>query len=381
MRIPFNFPYVPEASFEHLGKVLTSGHLSGSGAYSRLAEGMLANITSEQPHLLTTSCSHALELAVRALEIGPGDEVIIPSFNFTSAANAIVLAGARPVFVDVDSKTQCLDVDRVAHAITPNTKAVIVVHYGGVAYKLRELVEVCKKNNVYLIEDNAHGLGGVYSGQMLGTFGDLSTYSFHETKNIHSGEGGSISFKDLKIKEKLEILREKGTDRSKFSRGLVDKYSWQDAGSSWVQSDILAAFLVSQLEEFKSIQASRHYIWSKYHEGLREWAEENNYSLMDPLQNPGHTAHLFFIIFESARQQADYISYMSKNGVGTPFHYQALHESKAGLRFGRSSGGFENTQRAASRLVRLPLWPGMTDNQVMNVIELTKNFSKNEPHS
>jgi dTDP-4-amino-4,6-dideoxygalactose transaminase len=179
------------------------------------------------------------------------------------------------------------------------------------------------------------------------------------------------------MREKLEILREKGTDRSKFSRGLVDKYSWQDAGSSWIQSDILAAFLVSQLEYFDTIQSRRHSIWSNYHEGLMGWALANNFKIMDPQRNPGHTAHLFSIIFESARQQTDFISYMSSNGVGTPFHYQALHESNAGLRFGRASGSFDNTQRAASRLVRLPLWPDMSESQVNKVIELTKKFSSN----
>lgn len=377
MNIPFNFPYVPESTMGHLREVLSSGHLSGAGSYSKNAEGLLSEITSGQPHLLTPSCSHALELAVRALEIGPGDEVVIPSFNFTSAANAIVLAGARPVFVDIEPTTQCLDVDLVINALSANTKAVIVVHYGGVGYKLNELVDICKKYNLYLIEDNAHGLGGVFDARKLGTFGDLATYSFHETKNIHSGEGGSISFKNPQMREKLEILREKGTDRSKFSRGLVDKYSWQDAGSSWIQSDILAAFLVSQLENFDAIQARRHEIWSSYHEGLMDWALASDYELMDPKRNPGHTAHLFSIIFESARQQTDFISYMSSNGVGTPFHYQALHESNAGLRFGRASGRFDNTHRAASRLVRLPLWPDMNESQVKKVIELTKKFSAN----
>jgi dTDP-4-amino-4,6-dideoxygalactose transaminase len=354
--------------------VLSSGHLSGAGEYSKLAESMLSELTSGQPHLLTPSCSHALELSIRALDIGPGDEVIIPSFNFTSAANAIVLAGAKPVFVDTESKTHCLDVDLVAAAITPNTKAVIVVHYGGVGFKLHELVELCKKHNLYLIEDNAHGLGGVYDGKKLGTFGDLATYSFHETKNIHSGEGGSISFKDPKIRDKLEILRQKGTDRSRFSRGLVDKYTWQDAGSSWIQSDILAAFLVSQLESFESIQEIRHSIWSKYHQGLEDWAKENKFALLDPIANSGHTAHLFSIVFEEAIQQTEFISYMAENGVSTPFHYQALHESHAGLIYGRSIGDFENTKRAASRLVRLPLWPGMSEPQIAKVIELTIRF-------
>ena len=377
MRIPFNFPYVTESSGHHLNQVLLSGHLSGSGPYSKRAETLLATITGGQPHLLTPSCSHALELAIRALEIGPGDEVILPSFNFTSAANAIVLAGARPIFIDVDPNTQSLDVDELYKAITPRTKAVIVVHYGGVGYKLHELVELCKHNNIFLIEDNAHGLGGVYEGQKLGTFGDLATYSFHETKNIHSGEGGSISFKDSKIREKLEILREKGTDRSKFSRGLVDKYSWQDAGSSWIQSDILAAFLVSQLENYDLIQALRHSIWSRYHEGIREWANSNNFKIMDPIENPGHTAHLFWIIFESSQQQTEFIEHMASNGVVTPFHYQALHESQAGLRFGRSIGELRNTKLAASNLVRLPLWPSLNEAQVDEVISQTTRFRGN----
>lgn len=377
MRIPFNFPYVAESSLEHFQKVLSSGHLSGAGEYSKLAELKLSEITSGQPHLLTPSCSHSLELAIRALEIGQGDEVIIPSFNFTSAANAIVLAGARPVFVDIDSKTQCLEVDLVISAITPSTRAVIVVHYGGVGYRLGELVELCKKRDLYLIEDNAHGLGGEYRGQKLGTFGDLATYSFHETKNIHSGEGGSISFKDPKIKERIEILREKGTDRSRFFRGLVDKYSWQEAGSSWIQSDILAAFLVSQLEKFDLIQQLRHSIWSRYYEGLSGWALENKFSLLDPFEHPGHTAHLFSIIFEADNQLAEFISHMANQGVSTPFHYQALHESQAGLLFGRSQGRLDNTKRAASRLVRLPLWPGMTEAQILYVIESATRFKNN----
>jgi dTDP-4-amino-4,6-dideoxygalactose transaminase len=236
---------------------------------------------------------------------------------------------------------------------------------------------MCESHNLFLIEDNAHGLGGVYDGQKLGTFGDLATYSFHETKNVHSGEGGSISYRDPKIREKLEILRQKGTDRSKFSRGLVDKYTWQDAGSSWIQSDILAAFLVSQLESFDSIQQFRHSIWSNYHEGLSDWAEANNFALLDPIAHPGHTAHLFSIVFEDAPQQASFISYMAERGISTPFHYQALHESQAGLIFGRSIGGLENTKRAASRLVRLPLWPGMSEPQIAEVVELTTRFNNN----
>jgi dTDP-4-amino-4,6-dideoxygalactose transaminase len=324
--------------------------------------------------LLTTSCTHALELSARLLDAAPGEEVIVPAYAFVSTAAAFVLAGLRPVFVDVDPDTLGLDPEAVDAAVTSRTRAICTIHYAGVGSHPDRLTSIAQKHGLTLIEDNAHGLGGAWAGQTLGAFGAMSALSFHETKNITCGEGGAIVVNDSDFIERAEILREKGTDRARFFRGQVDKYTWVDVGSSWVMSDLLAAVLVGQLKRFDEIQVKRHAVWGRYANELRSWAATHDVRLPEIPKEAQHTAHLFHMRFADLETRTRFIEHMADGGVSAVFHYQPLHLSEVGQRYGGRPGQHPVTEDAGDTLVRLPLFESLSADQVDRVLERVTSF-------
>ncbi len=373
--LPFNRPTLTGREIELLQQVLVDGHWSGNGPMTRQAEAMLSGLCGGNAALLTTSCTHALELAARLACIIPGDEVIVPAFTFMSTASAFALAGARPVFVDVLPDTLNLDPDAVAAVINERTAAIVTVHYAGIADGLERLVDIAKDADVALVEDNAHGLGGFYDGKLLGTFGDMSTCSFHETKNISCGEAGALIINDSRLVLRAEMLREKGTDRAQFMRGQVDKYTWRDVGSSWVPSDLLAAVLVAQLEKFNEIQAARMTTWNTYHEALADWA--NNIGAQQPHvpAKAQHTAHMYYLHMVDLDQRQRFITHMREHGIVCVFHYQALNASPQGQRFGGRIGKCPVAESASDTLVRLPLFNDMSDAERSHIIDTCLLFA------
>ena len=373
-RIPFNVPFVPSGAAEAVVASLNSKKLAGDGPETTAATSLLSSMFDNAGILLTPSCTHALELAVRLINVGPGDEIIVPSYTFTSTANAIVLAGATPVFVDIEPQTQNLDLEQVRMALTERTKAIFCINYAGVSPLLPELKNLCEQNGVVLLEDNAHGLGAKSHNQKLGTFEALATQSFHETKNIQCGEGGCLVINDSDYFENAEILREKGTNRSRFFRGQVDKYTWVNVGSSWLLADPLAALLRVQIESFNIIQKLRADVWHRYSNELASWAANNGHFQMSVPEVCEQPYHMYYLIMESLEQRSAFISHLNEYGVHAVFHYQPLHSSEAGKSFGKSIGDLPRTQRAADCLVRLPLWAGMKSTDVDQVVEAVLTF-------
>ena len=373
-RIAFNRASVSDVDVRHLVAAVERGHTAGNGPATENAERHLAALHDGATTLLTTSCTHALELSARLLDAEPDDEVIVPAYAFVSTAAAFVLAGLRPVFADVNPDTLGLAAEAVEAAITPRTKAICSIHYAGVGSHPDRLSRIAERHGLMLIEDNAHGLGGAWAGRTLGTFGALSTLSFHETKNITCGEGGALVINDPALLERAEVLREKGTDRARFFRGQVDKYTWVDVGSSWVMSDLLAAILVGQLERFDAIQARRHAIWSAYADGLAQWAAENGVRLPAIPPEAQHTAHLFHLRFADLATRTRFIAHMAEAGISTVFHYQSLHLSDVGRRYGGFEGQHPVTEGAGDTLVRLPLFESLTEQQVERVISRAVEF-------
>ena len=373
-RIPFNRASLAGNELRYVSEAVSNGHISGGGAFTRTAEGLLESISGSQRVLLTTSCTHALEMSARLLDLGPGDEVIVPAYTFVSTAAAFALTGAKPVFVDVTQETLNLDVRLAEAAITPRTRAICTVHYGGIAQGIDELTALCEERGLALVEDNAHGLGASFDGRLLGTFGDLSTLSFHETKNVTCGEGGALGINRAELVERAEILREKGTDRSRFLRGQVDKYTWVDVGSSWVASDMLAAFLVGQLEQFDEIQARRMLVWDEYQSGLASWARNQN--VRTPVVPPEakHVAHMYYLRMPSPSARDRFIAHMDAHGILAVFHYQGLHISDMGRRFGGVPGQCPVAEQAAETLVRLPLFSDLKNAETDRVIEAVTSF-------
>lgn len=369
--IPFNFVSFDSGELGRIQEALENGHLSGDGPFSHRAEKILSDMHAGARVLLTPSCSHALELAARLIGFDPGDEVIVPSFTFVTSVSSFVSHGATPVFCDIDPVTLGLDLEQAKKLVTTKTKAIVLVHYGGVPANPEGFARLAEEHNLVLIEDNAHGLGGTSNGKTLGTFGAMSTLSFHETKNITCGEGGALVINDPQYIERAEILREKGTDRSRFFRGQVDKYTWQDLGSSWILSDILAAVLYAQLCDFDAIQERRLNLWEQYWHELSDWARENNFGLAE--KNSG-TAHLFYVIPSSPKLQTAFIDHLRQQEITAVFHYQPLHSSPFGRQF-PASGDMSVTEEVATSLVRLPLYSAMSSPDLNRVVNAVKTHT------
>ena len=372
--IPFNRADITDSDAELLSEAIKRGHISGNGSFTKTAESLLAAAVNAPRALLTTSCTHALEMSALLTRVGPGDEVIVPSFTFVSSASAFLLFGATPVFVDVEHSSLNIDPTAIEKAITPRTKAICVVHYGGIAANLDKILEIAKEHKLAVIEDNAHGLFSTYKGKPLGSFGNLATQSFHETKNITCGEGGALLINDESLVERAEILREKGTDRTKFLRGQVDKYTWVDVGSSWVMSDMLAAILCGQLERAVAINAQRITIYNRYDSELREWAEKHG--VVTPFHPAGttHTAHVYHLRFKAGEMRDRFIAHLAEHQIAAVFHYQPLHLSKIGRQMGGAVGDCPITEHAGDCLVRLPLFNTLTTEEQSRVVQAIQSF-------
>ena len=365
----FNRPAVTGREIDYMREAMARGVISGDGEYTKKCHTHLEAITSAKKALLTTSCTHALEMAALLLDLQPGDEVICPAFTFVSTINAFVLRGAMPVFVDVRADTLNLDERLLERAITPRTRAIIVVHYAGVACELDEVMAIAGRHGITVVEDNAHGLFGSYRGRPLGSFGALTALSFHETKNVTCGEGGALLVNDARLIERAEILREKGTNRSRFFRGEVDRYTWVDVGSSYLPSDLLAAYLLAQLEAREDIQRRRMAIWQRYEAALSPWAAQHGVGLPSVPAGREHPAHLFYLMMPSLAARTALIAHMRARQVLLVFHYQPLHVSEMGRRLGGQAGQCPVTEAAADQLVRLPLYYQLTDAEQAAVID------------
>ena len=372
--IPFNRAEITESDRQLLVSAIERLHISGNGPFTKIAEASLQDSLGVQRVLLTTSCTHALEMTALLAEVGLGDEVIIPSFTFVSSASAFMLFGATPVLIDVEQDSLNIDPIAIEKAITSRTKAICVVHYGGIAANLDRILEIAKEHNLAVIEDNAHGLFSTYKGKPLGSFGGLATQSFHETKNITCGEGGALLINDESLIERAEILREKGTDRTKFLRGQVDKYTWVDVGSSWVMSDMLAAILCGQLKRAEVINAQRIAIYNRYDNELSQWAE--TYGVVTPFHpaNTTHTAHVYHLRFKAGEMRDRFIAHLAEHQIGAVFHYQPLHLSKIGQRLGGTAGDCPVSEHAGDCLVRLPLFNTLTIEEQSRVVQTVQSF-------
>jgi len=367
-RIPFNRPTRTAADVAAIGRALAGGHLSGDGPFTMRCHEVLSAAHGGARVLLTTSCTHALEMAAFLLEIGPGDEVIVPSFTFVSSANAFVIRGAVPVFADIDRETLGLDHRQLPSLITARTKAIVVVHYAGVACQMDAIARIAHDAGVAVVEDNAHGLFGRFQGRPLGTFGALSTLSFHETKNFTCGEGGALVINDPALVDRAEIVREKGTDRSKFHRGQVNKYEWVDLGSSYLPSEVLAAMLSAQLDDRSAIQARRQQLWQRYASRLAAWAAQTGVALPVVPADREQAFHMFYLVMPDESYRQRLIDHLKAQGILAVSHYVPLHSSPVGRRFGGNPAGCPVTDATASQLVRLPFFTQMTDAEQDEVI-------------
>ncbi|NCV84729.1 MAG: dTDP-4-amino-4,6-dideoxygalactose transaminase [Oxalobacteraceae bacterium] len=372
--IRFNRPDITESDRAFLADAIRGGHSSGNGVFTQRAETLLQDTPGTNRALLTTSCTHALEMSALLCNLAPDDEVIVPSYTFVSSASAFAMFGAKPVFVDSRRDTLNIDANLIEQAITPRTKAICIVHYGGVACEIETISALAKRHNLALIEDNAHGLFAKYKGRSLGTFGAMATQSFHETKNITCGEGGALLINDERLVERAEILRDKGTNRSKFLRGQVDKYTWVDIGSSWVLSDLLAAILWGQLQRADRINSRRVDVWNRYHRELATWAENNGVLRPYVPDDCEHVGHLYHLRFQSGDQRTRFIEHMRRQNISCVFHYQPLHASPIGLQFGGRLGQCPVSEHAGDCLVRLPLFNTLGDTDQARVIEAVQLF-------
>ncbi len=371
--VPFTRPRIIGQEAEYVAAAMCSEQLCGDGAFTRKASELLERDTGVSKALLTTSCTHALEMCALLLREAPGDEVIVPSFTFVSTANAFALHGWRPVFADVREDTLNIDETRIEKLITPRTRAIIVVHYSGVACEMDRILEIGQKHGIRVVEDNAHGLYGKYKGRYLGSLGCLATLSFHHTKNFSSGEGGALLINDGELLERAEIIREKGTNRSRFFRGQVDKYTWVDLGSSYLPSELNAAYLLGQLEARDAIQARRRAIWERY------------FTAFSKLKMPGiglptipahceQAYHLFYLMMPSLKERTEFIQFMLDHRVSAPFHYVPLNTSPMGIHFGGSVGQCPVTESVSDRLVRLPLFHDLREDELGRVIQAVEEY-------
>ena len=372
--VPFNRAQLTGREIDYIAQAVEAMHLSGDGMFTIRSQQWLERALGAAKVLLTTSCTHALEMAALLLDLQPGDEVILPSFTFVSTANAFVLRGAVPVFADIRPDTLNLDETLIERLIGPRTRAIFVVHYAGVACEMDTILAIAARHNLAVVEDNAHGLFGRYRGRPLGSLGDLAALSFHETKNVTCGEGGALVINRGGYASRAEILREKGTDRSRFARGEIDKYTWVDVGSSYLPSEILAAFLCAQLERSEAVQARRRRMWQRYMDALGPWAANAGVQLPVVPAGVDHAAHLFYVLLPSLAARQAFIAHLKAAAIHAVFHYLPLHLSPMGRRVGGVPGACPVTESVSDRLVRLPLSAGLTESEQDRVIAAVEAF-------
>lgn len=367
--VPFNRPFMVGHELDYITEAVQSGHLAGDGPFTRRCQSWLEEALGARRVMLTHSCTAALEMSAMLCGVEPGDEVIMPSFTFVSTANAFLLRGARPVFVEIRPDTLNLDENQVEEAITNRTRAIVPVHYAGVSCEMDRLLDIASRHHLRLVEDAAQGIRASYKGRPLGSIGDLGTLSFHETKNLISGEGGALVIQDEELVARAEIIREKGTDRARFFRGEIDKYTWVDIGSSFLPSELVAAFLFAQLEEADRIMETRHRIFDTYREGLEDLEQRGWLRLPIIPQECRHNAHLFYVLLPSEEERDALLSHFKQKGINGVFHYVPLHQSPMGLRLGYTPGDLPVTEETSLRLVRLPLFFGLARRQQDRVID------------
>ena len=372
--INFNQPYIARNQEKYIKESLENYHISGDGPFTKKCNLHLENYFGVKKALITTSCTHALEMSAILLDLKEGDEVIVPSFTFVSTPNAFILRGAKPVFIDIRPDTLNMDENNLEKLITKKTRAIYVVHYAGVGCEMDRILEIAQKYGLDVVEDNAHGLFGKYKGKYLGTFGSFAAQSFHETKNISCGEGGALLINDSTFIERAEIIREKGTNRSRFFRGQVDKYSWVDIGSSFLPSDILAAILLSHLEESQIIQKKRKEIWDNYDNVLKGWAHDNK--VLQP-SIPDHceqSYHMYYLLLPKLEARQAFIQHLKDRGVHSVFHYVPLHTSKMGKKYGYIKGSLPVTEDISNRLVRLPMYFDLSPTNLKEINQAVMDF-------
>jgi len=373
-RIPFNRPCLAGNEYKYIAQAIANGHASGDGPFTRKCHEFLEKELGVPRVLLTTSCTHALEMAALLLECGPEDEVIVPSFTFVSTANAFALRGARLVFADIRPDTLNLDESRLESLITPRTKAIVAVHYAGISCEMDSILAIASRHGVRIVEDNAHGLFSRYKGTYTGKFGYLAAQSFHETKNFTCGEGGALIVNDAELLERALVIREKGTNRSRFFRGEVDKYTWVDLGSSYLPSDLLAAFLYAQLEARERIQEKRRRVWDRYYESLADWAESNDVKLPVIPPECEQSYHMFYMLLPSVAHRESLILDLKAQSILSVFHYTPLHLSEAGKKFAARPSDCPVTEEISERLLRLPFYNDLSESEQDQVIAAVMSF-------
>ena len=374
-KIHFNQPYAVGKEFEYIRQAIKNAHTCGNGPFTKQCCALLEQTLGVPKTLLTTSCTHALEMAALLLDIRAGDEIIFPSFTFVSTVNAFVLRGAQPVFCDIRPDTFNLDETQLEALITPRTKAIVPVHYAGVGCEMDAIMEIAGRHGLPVVEDNAHGLFGKYKGKHLGTFGCLATQSFHETKNFNCGEGGALLINDPTFAERAEIILEKGTNRSRFFRGQVDKYTWVDIGSSYLPSDMLAAYLLAQLEVREQIQAKRKQIWNYYQQHLQGWAAKHGVRFPVVLDHCEQAYHMFYVLMPSLEKRQTLINHLKAQDIISVFHYLPLHLSEMGKKFGGQTGDCPVTEDVSDRLLRLPFYNDLTEADLARVVTAIQEFN------
>lgn len=374
--ISFNVPPYCGNEKEYVAKAIDNHKICGDGEFTMKCSNWIEEKTGTEKALLTTSCTHATEMAALLCDIQPGDEIIMPSYTFVSTADAFVLRGAKIVFVDIRPDTMNIDETKIEAAITKKTKAIVPVHYAGVACEMDAIMDIARRHNLMVIEDAAQAVMSTYKGKALGTIGDYGCYSFHETKNYSMGEGGALLIKNADMIEAAEVLREKGTNRSKFFRGQIDKYTWVNYGSSYLPSELNAAYLWAELEMADEINEDRLQSWNHYYNGLQDLAEKGNIELPVIPEGCVHNAHMFYIKAKDLEERTRLIAYMKENGIGCVFHYIPLHSAPAGRKFGRFHGEDQYTTKESERLMRLPMYYGLKPEDVEKVIETIKDFYK-----
>lgn len=372
--VPFNIPPYVGREIEYIQETITNQKICGDGQFTKKCSAWLEQHFKTQKVLLTTSGTTALDMAALLCDLHPGDEVILPSFTFSSTATAFVNTGAKLVFVDIRPDTMNIDETKIEEAVTEKTKVIVSVHYAGVSCEMDTIMDIAKRHNLKVVEDAAQGVMSTYKGQVLGTIGDFGCYSFHETKNYSMGEGGALLIRDSQYNEKAEIMREKGTNRSKFLRGQVDKYTWVDNGDSYLPSELNAAYLWAQLERADEINKNRLHIWNQYYKALKPLEEEEKLQLPTIPKDCLHNAHMFYVKLKSLEERTRFILYLKEHDIFSVFHYIPLHSAPAGLKFGRFSGVDIYTTKESERLTRLPIYYGMQEHDISKVIMTVKDF-------